>query len=318
LATKALSQNGNITMDIIQNNSQKVKDFFVNHNNFKTLQCQTTSEFWGKRSAAHVLEHSERYKQIQVNSQTLIQALAFDVDHDDPMIFNDYNLPTPTILTLNNDNGKSHLLYYLKTPVNTYSERARRYLADIYDAVTATINADPNYSTYNTKNFLNPDLYRVYGSLQTHELADFRPFLEGRDTKPLPRQKKPALSYFSRNCELFDTVRFYAYRTKKDFNSYNSFFNHILEKAHQTNFSIFNDPLPVKEVKDTAKSISKWTWENEVPGVWNWGGYEKKDEEIVSKKRAEIKHELKLKLIGENGVKLRKMGSYKLHQDNYP
>ncbi len=290
-------------MNIILNDSKKVKDFFVNHNNFKTLQCETVTQFWGKRSAAHVLEHSERYKQIQVNSQQIIQCLAFDVDHDDPLCYTDYNLPTPTLITLNQDNGKSHLLYYLKTPVNTYSKRAKRYLADIYDAITETLNADQNYTTYNTKNFLNTDLFRVYGSLQTHDLSDFRPFLDGRDTKPLAREKTPKISYFSRNCELFDTVRFYAYRAKSDFISYESFFNHILEKAQTTNFSIFNEPLPVKEAKDTAKSIARWTWENEItdPKKWNRDGYIKKDKEIVSAKRSEIRREAGFKHILECG-----------------
>lgn len=265
----------------------QVKHFFEQNNRFKTLQCQTTSEFWSKRSANHIIAHSDRYKQIQVNSQQLTQCLAFDVDHDDPMIYADYNLPVPTIITLNKDNGRSHLLYYLKAPVNTHSDIAKNYLADIYDAVTSTLQADQNYSAYNTKNFLNTDLYRVYGSLETRELGDFRAFISTNNARP-QKEKKPAISYFSRNCELFDTIRFYAYRIKRDFVSYESFFAHILHKAQITNTSIFSEPLPHKEVKDTAKSITKWTWENEVPGVWNWGGYTKKDPKVVSAKRAEI------------------------------
>ena len=262
----------------------QVKHFFEQNNRFKTLQCQTTSEFWSKRSANHIIAHSDRYKQIQVNSQQLTQCLAFDIDHDDPMIYTDFNLPAPTIITLNKNNGRSHLLYYLKAPVNTHSDIAKNYLADIYDAVTNTLQADTNYSTYNTKNFLNTDLYRVYGSLETRELGDFREFLKIQPKK----EKRPAISYFSRNCELFDTVRFYAYRVKRDFTSYESFFEHIHRKAQETNIGLFTNPLPYKEVRDTAKSISKWTWGNEVPGVWNWQGYTKKDPKIVSAKRAEI------------------------------
>ena len=296
MATKALSQNGCITVNIVQENPQKVKEFFDKHNSFRTIQCQTITGFWGKRSANHVAEHAERYKQIQVNSGQITQCLAFDIDHDDPMIFTDYNLPTPTIITLNQNNGRSHFLYYLKSPVNTYSDRAKRYLSDVYDTVANTLQADPNYSTHNTKNFLNTDLYRVYGSLETRELADFREFLSTSNAWQ-QKEKRVAISRFSRNCELFDTVRFYAYSVKRDFTSYDGFYNHVQNKAQETNIGLFANPLSHKEVKDTAKSISKWTWENERPGQWNWNGYIKKNKCEVSAIRSKTKKLDRLKII---------------------
>jgi len=276
-------------MNIVHSSQEKVKTFFEERNFFKTLQCETVTEFWTKRSASHIIEHAERYKQIQVNSRQITQCLAFDIDHDDALIYQDFNLPTPSIITLNADNGRSHILYYLKTPVNAHSERAKRYLADIYDAVTNTLQADTNYTTINTKNFLNDELYRVCGSLNTYNLSDFRAFLHADKAKVLESAKKRTQSYFSRNIELFDTVRFYAYKVKRDFETYESFYKHVLEKAQQVNASIFDKPLPSKEAKHTAKSIAGWTWENETPGTWNWDGYIKKDKSEVSVIRSKAK-----------------------------
>ena len=60
---------------------------------------------------------------------------------------------------------------------------------------------------------------------------------------------------------------------------------------------MFANPLSHKEVKDTAKSISKWTWENERPGQWNWNGYIKKNKCEVSAIRSKTKKLDRLKII---------------------
>lgn len=321
---------------MIPQTSLQVKQFFKENNRFKTIQCQTIKDEWVFRSGNHVAEYPERFKRIQINATNLTQALAFDVDHEDPLIFSDYGLPAPTIITINKDNGKSHILYYLKAPVSV--GKAREYMIDLYDGITTAINADTNYTGRIAKNYMNEKAFIVYGSLKSYELADFGDFTK-KHTKASAEAKKSKISYFSRNCALFDTVRFYAYKTKKDFAEYDDFYDCVHKKAISENQTAFDEPLPLKEVKDTAKSIAMWTWNKSPelePGKWNWDGYEKKPKEEVSASRAnENRKRLKARLsrrleelktdkipisckFFDKAIKPHKNLSPNYYQDNYP
>lgn len=95
-------------------------------------------------------------------------------------------------------------------------------------------------------------------------------------------------------------MRFYAYKIKNNFSGYDEFFADVLKKAEMQNQALFKEPLPQKEVKNTAKSIAAWTWdkEPETKKLWNWDGYEKKPKEEVSKSRAtENKKRIKSKIL---------------------
>ncbi len=283
---------------MIPNQDLQVKQFFNSHNRFKTVQCKTIKNEWVFRSGGHIAEHPDRFSLIQVNATNLTQALAFDVDHEDPLIFSDYGLPTPSIITINKENGKSHILYYLKAPVSV--GKAKDYMLDLYDGITEVLRADTNYTARLTKNYMNEQAFRVYGSLNSYELADFRDFT-AKHRKVNSDEKKSKISYFSRNCELFDTVRFYAYKIKNNFSGYDEFFADVLKKAEMQNQTLFREPLPQKEVKNTAKSIAAWTWDNEpeIKKLWNWDGYDKKPKEEVSKTKRLAKqkdHEQRLKI----------------------
>jgi hypothetical protein len=100
--------------------------------------------------------------------------MAFDIDHDDPLLFQDFGLPQPSILTINADNGKSHIIYYLKAPVSV--GKAKDYMLDLYDGIATILNADSNYTNRTTKNYLNQTSFKTYGSLQSYELGDFGDF----------------------------------------------------------------------------------------------------------------------------------------------
>jgi len=61
--------------------------------------------------ASHALNH----KHISLN-QRLVHYLAFDIDHDNTLAWQDNGLPQPTLNIINNSNGHSHCLYELQSP----------------------------------------------------------------------------------------------------------------------------------------------------------------------------------------------------------
>ena len=63
-----------------------------------------------------------------------------------------------------------------------------------------------------------------------------------------------------RNCNLFNSLRTWAYRWVGEYRSRGSDMWHaaVLDKAERLN--TFNDPLPASEIRATAKSTARWTW----------------------------------------------------------
>ena len=65
-----------------------------------------------------------------------------------------------------------------------------------------------------------------------------------------------------RNCNLFERTRIWAYKAiRQGWPEYEQWKAAVLERALGYN-SQFEAPLPVAEVKATAKSIAKWTFEH--------------------------------------------------------
>jgi len=71
------------------------------------------------------------------------------------------------------------------------------------------------------------------------------------------------VSGLGRNCAMFDTVRFWAYKAIRANLSggFDMWHTKVLEQAKNAN-DAFIQPLPYSEVKATAKSISRWVWRN--------------------------------------------------------
>ncbi len=62
-----------------------------------------------------------------------------------------------------------------------------------------------------------------------------------------------------RNCNLFDSVRQWAYKAiRQGWPEYGQWLEAVKTRAYGYN-TRFTDPLPVAEVDHTAKSIAKWT-----------------------------------------------------------
>lgn len=200
---------------------------------------------------------------IQVNPQKRIWALLFDIDRTAAVLsWEEANLPPPTWTTMNPDNGHAHLAYTLSSPV-AKSDAARlkplRLLARIQHAMTERLRADKSYVGLITKTPMHNRWRTAIWRPTPYDLDELREWLP--DDLPLPpRINKSQACGVGRNVALFDALRQWAYRKRRDYKQFNKWQTACLLHAQQLN--TFDTPLPISEIKATAKSVAKWTWQN--------------------------------------------------------
>ena len=199
---------------------------------------------------------------IQYNWRHSIGWLAYDVDSETTRFdWDDNHCPPPNMLILNPENGHGHLLYGLKAPVHDYdgaSQKALRYVAAIDIALTDVLGADPGFSKLLCKNPLHVRWETLYPRVDLYDLDELAGWLD-LDKYADKRRRLPTVGY-GRNCTLFETLRVWAYRARRQpFLTEELFYDRVLAHAMTINAE-FNPPLPLSEVRSTAKSVSRWTW----------------------------------------------------------
>ena len=187
----------------------------------------------------------------------------FDIDRQDAYFaWSDANLPTPTWIAKNRQNGHAHIGYMLLAPVCT-THRAKQnviqYLAKIEQAYSLALGADRGYTGLITKNPCHGTWENHTFGVQPYDLNYLADFVELQELKTDLKE----VSGLGRNCMMFDTVRFWAYEAIRAFisGSPDSWYAEVLKVAINAN-GAFLEPLPYSEVKATAKSIARWVWRN--------------------------------------------------------
>lgn len=209
------------------------------------------------------LNEALRQPYIQANPQRRIWALLFDVDRElAALSWEDAHLPPPTWTAMNPKNGHAHLAYMLKTPV-AKSDAARlkplRLLARIQHAMTAALDADRGFIGLITKTPTHERWRTAIWRPEPYGLDELREWLP--DDLQLPKRiKKTEAMGYGRNVSLFESLRQWAYRNRRHFQRYDAWLSACLGHAEQIN--TFNTPLGFNEIKATAKSVAKWTWQN--------------------------------------------------------
>ncbi len=189
--------------------------------------------------------------------------LSFDLDEPGSAFkFEDANLPSPTIITINPINKHCHYLYHLKTPVayhNNSRIKPQQYFEAVQDAMTNRLAADKAYSHTLTKNPLHTK-WQVITNKASYDLGDF---LEYVDINKLNLDKFliEKMDCRGRNDLLFHTLRLWGYRAVHKFITEESWRQEAQNKAQEINNN-FSDPLPYKEALNTANASSKWIWKN--------------------------------------------------------
>ena len=201
---------------------------------------------------------------IQHNPPCLITSLVFDIDRSDAYFaWSDADLPTPTWIAKNPKNCHAHIGYMLAMPVCT-THRARQnvieYLAKIEQAYSLALGADRGYSGLITKNPCHTVWENHIFGVEPYELNYLADFVELTELKTDLRE----VSGLGRNCMMFDTVRYWAYKEIRAHrgSTFDIWLRKVLEQCQNAN-GAFIEPLPYSEVKATAKSIARYCWKKD-------------------------------------------------------
>lgn len=235
--------------------NQQLRDFYE-HLNKAVLTTNDFSEGTKFRKREKVAEYA--YAGL---NPLYRQYLSFDIDVPQVFLYEDLNLPPPSIITVNRENGHCHYLYHIRTPIAFHSnsrDGPQKFYEAVLDAMTLRLNADPAFTHTLTKNPLHPR-WHVLTHPVSYDLSDFTEYvdLKRRQPKPLPGH----VLINGRNDHLFHTLRFWGYSAVHSHLREDAWHMEVLEQALEIN-ATFAASLPFPEVKATAKSVSKWIWKN--------------------------------------------------------
>jgi hypothetical protein len=201
---------------------------------------------------------------IQYNSPASINWLTFDIDRvyceDSEWAI----IAPPNIAVRNPANGHAHLLYGIAAPVSkTAASRPAplRLLSAINEGFRHALGADTGFTELICKNPLHPHWTVTTPRTELYDLGELAEWVDldasDRRVRATPKRSQVGLG---RNCNLFNALRTWAYRWVKDYQGgpLERWHEAVLDKAERLN--TFNDPLPYSEIKATARSCAKWTW----------------------------------------------------------
>jgi len=205
----------------------------------------------------YLKKNPQKYKQIQLNTDTHFNAIIMDIDDEELLTeWNAIGLPTPTIQTLNKDNDKAHLVWLLNVPVSKRNRKAVKYYKTIVDSIKLLIGADQAYQNHQTKNFLNSELYRITYNDLAYDLEDFKDFIirEEKYKIAVATELSEYESMGSRHIDLFNQLRLYGYKVAK-----HKDLEEKLQKRAELINEQFDDPIKPKAI---IKSVLAFCEEN--------------------------------------------------------
>lgn len=207
---------------------------------------------------------------LQPNHPYYLHNIVFDLDYEASLVeilYSKTGIPLPNLIIENKENGRSHAVYQLKTPVfKTDASRQKPiiYLNAIHRTLQHVLDADANYSGLICKNPLN-DRWRTNTLRHTpyslDELANKLEIDWKQISKPIKQDEAVGLG---RNCYLFHTARQWAYAAIRNHRgaTYNTWLQSVLDHCLKLNEGI-TDPLGYNEVRGIAKSISRYCWKRD-------------------------------------------------------
>ncbi|MFN3812400.1 MAG: replication initiation protein [Roseateles asaccharophilus] len=202
-------------------------------------------------------------KYIQHNKPTSLKVFVLDCDYAGVAEFiGDNHLPPPNFIASNKKTGRSHVYYILETEVYLVDNARRgpiKYAAIIHYQLCQVLKADPGYSNFMSKNPFSPEWEVRFYRKEPWTLGEFEEWI----TLPAKIPTKAMKEGLGRNCTLFEDTRHWSYRQVLNFRLQGArqmFFDAVLDRAREYNRNNFPVPLSDSEVKATAKSIAKWTW----------------------------------------------------------
>ena len=210
-------------------------------------------------------------KYIQPNHPYYTHFFVFDLDYPTAYVDLFYEMigvPTPNLVVENPENGHAHFLFKLETPVflsGNASPKPIRYLNAVYGELREIFGADKAYTGLMSKNPLHEHWRTQELQVEPYSLAGLAQHLE---LKPeIIKQAKVSddeAFYEGRNHRLFTELKQWAYVAVRDFRgkTYQQWLQSCLDYSMQLN-SVLVHPLGYGEIKQIAKSVSKFCWKND-------------------------------------------------------
>ena len=220
------------------------------------------------------------YRHIQYNPPPHVSCIVFDVDRKPYMQrregyqeWRERGLPAPHWIAINPENGNYHLGYLLAAPVprtNAARLKPLRYLAAIEHVLAKKLGADMGYVGLITKYLVYSDWWTVWHNHAPYSLDYLAEFCPDADLAAYNRRSRKEVGGLGRNVTVFDNVREWAYSAVRAYWRPNGYVNWTdTEITACTSANAFGleqgGPLPVSEIKATAKSIARWIWQRFTP-----------------------------------------------------
>lgn len=212
-------------------------------------------------------EKAVQKRYVQPNHPNSKLWLLFDIDRPIGLetIRDELNLPAPTFFVQNKQNHHAHLFYGLHKAVhinNGSSQKAIRFAGAVDVAMSQSLGADAGYVGLIAKNPLH-DSWRTYNTNLAYDLEDFTEYVDVNQFSDR-RKSMPEIG-LGRNVALFDSLRRWAYRAiRQGWPEFEQWHNATFTRAQGINAG-FAVPLPISEVKATAKSVAKWVHSRYTP-----------------------------------------------------
>ncbi|MBL4842150.1 MAG: replication initiation protein [Thalassospira sp.] len=206
---------------------------------------------------------------IQVNRKNVVSWLVFDLDHTNPMVWEDAALPPPNLIVRNPKTSSAHLFYAI-APVLTGPNARQKpidFMKAVYQSMARKMGADLAYSGPVAKTPGHPWWQTTELHNAEYSLGELEPASELEYLPPWRGVPDLETVSHSRHCTLFEQVRFFAYaivRDERENGSEGSFVRRVEQYARSKNrFSgrhYKSGKLRQSQVRATVKSITRWTW----------------------------------------------------------
>ncbi len=206
---------------------------------------------------------------IQVNRKNVVSWLVFDLDHTNPMVWEDAALPPPNLIVRNPKTSSAHLFYAI-APVLTGPNARQKpidFMKAVYQSMARKMGADLAYSGPVAKTPGHPWWQTTELHNAEYTLGELEPASELEYLPPWRGVPDLETVSHSRHCTLFEQVRFFAYaivRDEREKGSEGSFVRRVEQYARSKNrFSgrhYKSGKLRQSQVRATVKSITRWTW----------------------------------------------------------
>lgn len=210
------------------------------------------------------------FKYIQPNSPFYQHYFVLDLDYESALseiLYSLDGIPMPNFVAETPNSGRLHAFFELKTPIYTTDASRQKpiMLANaVYLRLQQLFGADVGYSGLISKNPIH-DQWRTYSlRKKPYTLTELSSKLDidWQEAKKPPKQHE-AIG-LGRNCYIFHTARFWAYKAVRDYRgkTYNNWLQAVIDHCSKLNEGI-TEPMNYNEIKGIAKSISRYCWKKD-------------------------------------------------------